>query len=106
MNDEEGEAERSEEGEAERSEEGEAERSEEGHAERREEGERSEAERSEDDKAEKARIHERLDCIEQKLDKVLAMLSPVHSHAEWVDGLRTRLHGLGLVRNTPRVTSE
>jgi hypothetical protein len=56
--------------------------------------------------AEKARIHERLDCIEQKLDKVLAMLSPVHSHAEWVDGLRTRLHGLGLVRNTPRVTSE
>jgi hypothetical protein len=60
----------------------------------------------EDDKAEKARIHERLDCIEQKLDKVLAMLSPVHSHAEWVDGLRTRLHGLGLVRNTPRITSE
>jgi hypothetical protein len=53
-----------------------------------------------------ARIHERLDCIERKLDKVLAMLSPVHSHAEWVDGLLTRLHGLGLVRNTPRVTSE
>ena len=53
-----------------------------------------------------ARIHERLDSIEQKLDKVLAMLSPVHSHAEWVDGLRARLHGLGLVRNTPRITSE
>jgi hypothetical protein len=95
MNDEAGEAERSEEGEAERSEEGEAERSEE-----------EEAERREAEEADKARIHERLDCIEQKLDKVLAMLSPVHSHAEWVDGLRTRLHGLGLVRNTPRVTSE
>lgn len=53
-----------------------------------------------------ARIHERLDCIEQKLDKVLAMLSPVHSHAEWVDGLRARLHGLGLVRNTPRITDD
>jgi uncharacterized protein YicC (UPF0701 family) len=92
MNDE---AEQSERSEAERSEEGEAERSEEGEAERSEEGE-----------AYNARIHERLDRIEQKLDKVLAMLSPVHSHAEWVDGLRTRLHGLGLVRNTPRVTSE
>ena len=74
-----------------------------GEAERSEEGE---AERSEAEEADNARIHERLDCIEQKLDKVLAMLSPVHSHAEWVDGLRTRLHGLGLVRNTPRVTSE
>ena len=96
MNDEAVEAERSEEGEA-------------VEAERSEEGEAVEAERSEADKAgeaDKARIHERLDCIEQKLDKVLAMLSPVHSHAEWVDGLRTRLHGLGLVRNTPRVTSE
>ncbi len=69
-------------------------------------GEAVEAERSEAEEAYNASIHERLDCIEQKLDKVLAMLSPVHSHAEWVDGLRTRLHGLGLVRNTPRVTSE
>ena len=34
------------------------------------------------------RIYERLDAIERKLDKVLEMLSPVHSHAEWVDGLR------------------
>ena len=101
MNDE---VERSEDGHAERSEEGEA-----VEAERSEEGEAVEAERIEDYKAgeaDEARIHERLDCIEQKLDKVLAMLSPVHSHAEWVDGLRTRLHGLGLVRNTPRVTSE
>ena len=53
-----------------------------------------------------ARIEERLDSIEQKLDKVLAMLSPVHSHAEWVDGLRARLHGLGLVRNTPRISND
>ena len=52
------------------------------------------------------RIDERLDAIERKLDKVLAMLSPVHSHAEWVDGLRARLHGLGLVRNTPRIGNE
>jgi hypothetical protein len=101
MNDEAGEAERSEEGEAERSEAGEAERSEEGEAVEAEQSERSEAE-----EADNARIHELLDRIEQKLDRVLAMLSPVHSHAEWVDGLRTRLHGLGLVRNTPRVTSE
>jgi hypothetical protein len=77
-----------------------------GEAERSEEGEAEEGERSEAEEADKARIHERLDRIEQKLDKVLAMLSPVHSHAEWVDGLRTRLHGLGLVRNTPRITSE
>ena len=52
------------------------------------------------------RIEDRLDAIERKLDKVLAMLSPVHSHAEWVDGLRARLHGLGLVRNTPRIGNE
>jgi hypothetical protein len=40
--------------------------------------------------------------IERKLDAVLAMLEPVHSHAEWVDGLRSRLHSIGLMRNTPR----
>ena len=45
----------------------------------------------------------RLDSIEAKLDRVIAMLEPVHSHAEWVDGLRTRLHGLGLMSNTPRI---
>ncbi len=37
--------------------------------------------------ADDARVGGRLDSIEQKLDRVLAMLSPVHSHAEWVDGL-------------------
>jgi hypothetical protein len=49
--------------------------------------------------ADVARIEGRLDSIEQKLDRVLAMLSPVHSHAEWVDGL----HGPGLVRSVPRI---
>ena len=46
---------------------------------------------------------ERLERIERKLDAVLAMLEPVHSHAEWVDGLRARLHSIGLMRNTPRI---
>jgi hypothetical protein len=47
-------------------------------------------------------VDERLVRIERKLDAVLAMLEPVHSHAEWVDGLRSRLHSIGLMRNTPR----
>jgi len=45
----------------------------------------------------------RLQSIEAKLDHVIAMLEPVHSHAEWVDGLRARLHGLGVMSNTPRI---
>ncbi len=49
------------------------------------------------------RIEPRLDAIERKLDAVLAMLEPVHSHAEWVDGLRSRLHRIGLMRDTPRI---
>ena len=48
-----------------------------------------------------AKVDARLDRIEQKLDAVIALLEPVHSHAAWVDGLRSRLHGMGLVRNTP-----
>ena len=48
----------------------------------------------------------RLDAIESKLDRIIAMLAPVHSHAEWVDGLRARLHGLGLVSNTPRIGAD
>jgi hypothetical protein len=47
----------------------------------------------------------RLDAIERKLDAVLAMLEPVHSHAEWVDGLRARLHRIGLMRDTPRLAA-
>jgi hypothetical protein len=50
-----------------------------------------------------AELEARLAGIEARLDRVLELLAPVHSHAEWVDGLRARLHGLGLVRNTPRV---
>jgi hypothetical protein len=46
----------------------------------------------------------RLQSIEAKLDLVIAMLEPVHSHAEWVDGLRARLHRLGVMSNTPRIT--
>jgi hypothetical protein len=49
-------------------------------------------------------IDARLDAIERKLDAVIGMLEPVHSHAEWVDGLRARLHSIGLMRNTPRIT--
>ncbi len=45
----------------------------------------------------------RMERIECKLDAVIAMLEPVHSHAEWVDGLRARLHSIGLMRNTPRI---
>lgn len=56
-------------------------------------------------KMDEASIEGRLDSIERKLDRVLAMLSPVHSHAEWVDGLRARLHGLGLVSDVPRISS-
>jgi hypothetical protein len=50
-----------------------------------------------------AAIDARLDLIESKLDAILAMLAPVHSHAEWVDGLRARLHSIGLMCNTPRL---
>ncbi len=53
-------------------------------------------------KMDEARIEGRLDTIERKLDRALAM----HSHAEWVDGLRARLHGLGLVSNVPRISIE
>jgi hypothetical protein len=49
------------------------------------------------------RLEPRLGAIERKLDAVLAMLEPVHSHAEWVDGLRSRLHRIGLMRDTPRI---
>ena len=48
---------------------------------------------------------ERHERIERKLDAVLAMLEPVHSHAEWVDGLRARLHRIGLMRDTPRLAA-
>jgi hypothetical protein len=49
-------------------------------------------------------VDARLQSIEAKLDLVIPMLEPVRSHAEWVDGLRARLHGLGVMTNTPRIT--
>ena len=51
-------------------------------------------------------VHARLDQIEQKLDTVIALLRPVHSHAAWVDDLRSRLHSVGIMRNTPRLEHE
>ena len=48
-------------------------------------------------------LEARMVSMEEKLDKLLKLLEPVHAHAEWVDGLRSRLHRMGLVRNTPRV---
>ena len=46
-----------------------------------------------------------LNRIENTLDEVLSLLRPVNAHAEWVDGLRDKLHHLqmgmcrGLVYN-------
>lgn len=51
-------------------------------------------------------VHARLDQIERKLDTVIALLRPVHSHAAWVDDLRSRLHSVGIMRNTPRLEHE
>ena len=45
----------------------------------------------------------RLALLDEKLDKILELLGPVHSHAEWVDRLRARFHTMGLMRNTPQV---
>ena len=33
-----------------------------------------------------------LNRIESTLDEVLSLLRPVNAHAEWVDGLRDKLH--------------
>ena len=48
-------------------------------------------------------VERRLALLDEKLDKILELLEPVHSHAEWVDRLRARFHNMGLMRNTPRV---
>lgn len=39
----------------------------------------------------------RLDVIEAKLDQVIELLTPVHSHAAWVDSLRSRLASMRLL---------
>ena len=48
-------------------------------------------------------VERRLALLEEKLDKILELLEPAHSHAEWVDRLRVKFQNMGLMRNTPRV---
>ena len=49
------------------------------------------------------KLYEKLDNVHTDVKRLIVMLEPVHSHAEWVDGLRARLHSIGLMRNTPRI---
>jgi hypothetical protein len=49
------------------------------------------------------KMYEKLEDIHTDVKRLIVMLEPVHSHAEWVDGLRSRLHSIGLMRNTPRI---
>lgn len=46
---------------------------------------------------------QKLEDVHTDVKCLIVMLEPVHSHAEWVDGLRARLHSIGLVRNTQRI---
>lgn len=48
-------------------------------------------------------LSEKLNEIHIDIKRLIEMLEPVHSHAEWVDGLRARLHSIGLMRNTSRI---
>ena len=43
----------------------------------------------------------RLKRIEAQCDRLEALLTPVHAHASWVDGLRDKLARLRLVPNRP-----
>jgi len=49
------------------------------------------------------KMYEKLEEVHTDVKRLIVMLEPVHSHAEWVDGLRARLHSIGLMRNTPRI---
>jgi len=49
------------------------------------------------------KTYEKLNEIHIDIKRLIEMLEPVHSHAEWVDGLRARLHNIGLLRNTSRI---
>jgi hypothetical protein len=49
------------------------------------------------------KMYEKLEEIHIDIKRLITMLEPVHSHAEWVDGLRARLHSIGLMRNTPQI---
>ena len=42
--------------------------------------------------------------VNDKMDRLLAMIAPVHAHAAWVDTLRKRLSSIGLVKDR-RVTN-
>ena len=48
-------------------------------------------------------LSEKLNEIHIDIKRLIEMLEPVHSHAEWVDGLRARLHSIGLMRNTSQI---
>jgi hypothetical protein len=49
------------------------------------------------------KTQEKMEEIHTDVKRLIVMLEPVHSHAEWVDGLRARLHSIGIMRNTPRI---
>ena len=49
------------------------------------------------------KTYEKLNQMHTDIKRLIEMLEPVHSHAEWVDGLRARLHSIGLMRNTARI---
>ena len=49
------------------------------------------------------KMYEKLEEIHTNVKRLIVMIEPVHSHAEWVDGLRSRLHSIGLMRKTPRI---
>ena len=49
------------------------------------------------------KTQEKMEEIHTDVKRLIVMLEPVHSHAEWVDGLRARLHNIGIMRNTPRI---
>jgi len=49
------------------------------------------------------KTYEKLNEMHTDIKRLIEMLEPVHSHAEWVDGLRARLHSIGLMRNTSRI---
>lgn len=49
------------------------------------------------------KTQEKMEEIHTDVKRLIVMLEPVHSHAEWVDGLRARLHSIGIMRNNPRI---
>jgi hypothetical protein len=49
------------------------------------------------------KTQEKMEEIHTDVKRLIVMLEPVHSHAEWVDGLRARLHSIGIMRNTQRI---